>query len=73
MAAWEERAADLDHLLKLQTTPVGIRIIEEESEIPAKAKRPVDFGLKMALCQLINMSRRLGWTTVALPDETEAC
>lgn len=73
MSAWEEKAADLDHLLKLQTTPVGIRIIEEEREIPAKAKRPGDFRLKMALCQLINMSRRLGWTTVALPDEIEVC
>jgi len=73
MPSWEERASDLDRFLKLQTTPVGIRIIESEDEIPAKAKRPKDFKLNMALCQLMNMSRRLGWTTVALPDEIEAC
>ena len=73
MPTWEERAADLDRFLKLQTTPIGVRIIENEDEIPAKAKRPGDFKLNMALCQLINMSRRLGWTTVALPEEIEAC
>jgi uncharacterized protein (DUF169 family) len=73
MSTWEEKATDLDRLLKLQTAPVGIRIIKEENEIPAKSKRPGDFKLNMALCQLVNMSRRLGWTTVALPDEVEAC
>jgi uncharacterized protein (DUF169 family) len=69
MTTWEERAATLDQLLKLETLPLGIRIIDSEKDCPSKAKRPRDFGQKMALCQLITIARRYGWTTAAFPEE----
>jgi uncharacterized protein (DUF169 family) len=73
MATWEERTSDLERLLRLETKPIGIRIIKDEKEVPAKAKRPSDLKQKMALCQLITIARRLGWTTVAFPEEIEVC
>jgi uncharacterized protein (DUF169 family) len=73
MATWEERSADLERLLRLETLPLGVRIIEGENEIPAKAKRPKGLQLKMALCQLISMARRVGWTVGATSEEIEAC
>ena len=73
MTTWEERLFSLNNFLKLETLPVGIRIIQDEKEIPPKARRPNDFKQKMALCQLITLSRRLGWTTVALPEQIEVC
>lgn len=73
MATWEERTSDLERLLKLETLPLGIRIIEDKNEIPAKAKRPKDFKQKMALCQLITMARRFGWTTGAISEDIEVC
>jgi len=69
MPAWNERVAKLERLLKLETQPLGVRIIEDEKECPPKAKRPIDFGQKMALCQLITMARRIGRTTVAFAEE----
>ena len=73
MVTWEERTSDLERLLKLETLPLGIRIIEDKNEIPAKAKRPKDFKQKMALCQLITMARRFGWTTGAISEDIEVC
>jgi uncharacterized protein (DUF169 family) len=69
MPTWEERSTSLDRLLKLETMPLGIRLIEDERECPPKVKRPNDFKKKMALCQLITMARRLGWTIAAFPEE----
>ena len=69
MSSWNERSASLDRLLKLETHTLGVRIIEDEKECPAKAKRPRDFRQKMALCQLITMARRLAWTTAAFPED----
>jgi len=56
MTAWQEMEKNLNQLLKLQTLPLGARIIESEKECPKNAKRPRDFDLKMTLCQLINMA-----------------
>lgn len=73
MSKWEERAANLEQLLRLETFPLGVRIIEDEKEIPVKSKRPTDLKQKMAMCQLITLARRMGWTTVALPEEINVC
>lgn len=69
MSTWEEKGAILENLLKLETLPLGVRIIGDEKECPAKAKRPRDFNEKMALCQLVTMARRYRWTTAAFPEE----
>ncbi len=73
MGNWEERVDHLDRLLRLETVPVGIRVLTRPEEIPEKGKRPSDFKQKMALCQLVTLTRRYEWTTVALPEEIEAC
>ena len=73
MSSWEERAEALDRLLKLETQPLGIKIIGVEEEIPVKARRPMDFNRKMTLCQLITIARRIGWTVAALPEDITTC
>lgn len=58
-----ELAAALDTHLRANTYPLGIRMVEREQDIPAKAKRPgKDMKIDSALCQGMSFSRHHGWT-----------
>lgn len=49
----------LRSMLLLRTEPVAIKMIEDESEVPADAVRPLkDMGRHMALCQAFSLARR---------------
>jgi uncharacterized protein (DUF169 family) len=66
-------AETLERYLRLATFPIGIKLVDEESEIPEKARRPMaHFGHKYSTCQAIAIARRYGWT-LALGMEDMAC
>jgi uncharacterized protein (DUF169 family) len=51
--------AELDNLLGLQTSPVAVKMLRKESDIPKSAIRPKkDRGYHLAQCQAFGMSRR---------------
>jgi uncharacterized protein (DUF169 family) len=50
---------ELENILGLQTSPVAVKMLEKESDIPAGAIRPKkDKGYHLAQCQAFSMSRR---------------
>ena len=64
---------DLERYLMLRTSPIAVKMLEKESDIPEGAIRPsVDRGYHLAQCQAFAMSRREG-TTVAMLKEDHWC
>jgi len=64
---------DLEKLLLLRTSPIAIKILEKEEDIPEGAIRPKrDRGVHFAQCQAFAMSRRQG-ATVAILKEDQWC
>ena len=64
---------EIEQLLKLKTSPIGIKFIRSEDEIPDRALRPKrDRGVHLAQCQAFAMSRREG-ETVAILKEDQWC
>jgi len=58
-----EQAEELDRLLRLQSYPVGVKLLKSEDEICEDAQRPVDdMGYHLSFCQAISMARRYGMT-----------
>jgi uncharacterized protein (DUF169 family) len=64
---------ELEKLLLLRTSPIAVRMLETEEEIPEEAIRPKrDRGYHLAQCQAFAMSRREK-ATVALLKEDNWC
>ncbi len=64
---------ELERLLQLRTSPIAIRLLQREEEIPEGAIRPKrDLGFHLALCQGFAMSRR-DKATVAMLKEDQWC
>jgi len=64
---------EIEKGLRLRTSPIAVKLLEKEADIPEGAKRPVrDFGYHLALCQAFAMSRRQG-TVVAMLKEDMWC
>jgi uncharacterized protein (DUF169 family) len=73
MKTTKEYAWELDQHLRTDTFPLGIKVIREEKDLPAKVRRPKrDMGLCITICQGISMARRYGWT-VAIGNEDLSC
>ncbi len=63
----------LESSLLLRTSPIAVKMLEKEADIPAGAFRPKrDGGYHLAQCQAFGMSRREG-TTVAMLKEDHWC
>jgi len=63
----------VDTYVKLGTSPVAIRLLESEEQVPERAKMPLkDFGVKMPLCQGTALARRAG-IVVAMGQEDMLC
>lgn len=59
--------------LRTATFPVAVKILEDESQFPKKARRPLrDLGYRLNLCQGISLARRYGWT-MGFGREDHAC
>jgi uncharacterized protein (DUF169 family) len=68
---WPERVADLNRLLRLRTTPVGMKLfarVEEMEAIP-RIRRPR--GVHTA-DQIVAQAARLGWTVGVTADDLAA-
>jgi uncharacterized protein (DUF169 family) len=64
---------ELEDLLGLQTSPVAVKMLKKEADIPAGAVRPKkDRGYHLAQCQAFAMSRREK-TTIAMLKEDNWC
>jgi uncharacterized protein (DUF169 family) len=64
---------ELERLLLLRTSPIAVKLIESEGDIPKGAIRPKrDLGHHLALCQGFAMSRR-NRATVAMLKEDHWC
>ena len=63
----------LENALILRTSPIAVKMLERESDIPKEAIRPKnDRGSHIAQCQAFALSRREG-TTVAMLKEDHWC
>lgn len=64
---------ELERRLQLRTSPIAVKLIKSEEEIPDGAIRPMkDLGYHLALCQGFSMSRR-NKATVAMLQEDHWC
>ena len=65
-----ENAEIVYQMVRLRTYPFGVKLIGEESEIPAEALRPLrDLGYHLDLCQAFAMSRVEGKTMAMLKED----
>lgn len=61
---------DLETSLLLRTSPVAVRMLEKEADIPKEVFRPKrDGGYHIAQCQAFGMSRREGKTVAMLKED----
>ncbi len=60
----------LQRYVKLQTYPVGVKVLHSEKEVPPRAKRPKrDFGHRITTCMAYNIARRHGWVIAIFFDD----
>jgi uncharacterized protein (DUF169 family) len=68
--ALRDIAEELERRLRLKTHPIALRLLTDESAIPADALRPVrDLGRHLSLCQAFEMARREGATVAMLLED----
>ena len=65
---WDGLLADLNRLLRLRTTPIGMKLFEtvEEMEAVPKIRRPADVH---TTDQIVGMACRLNWTVGITMDD----
>lgn len=70
LEAFNTYGDDLETGLVLRTSPIAVKMIEKESDIPEGAYRPKrDGGIHIAQCQAFGMSRREGKTVAMLKED----
>ena len=69
---YQRYGRELEETLRLQTTPIAVKMIATEGEVPAGALRPSREGRHYAQCQAFALSRREG-QTVAMFKEDHWC
>ena len=63
----------LSEYVRVDTYPVAIKLCRDESEVPARARRPLrDLGDRITVCQAYGMARRYGWV-LAVGKEDQIC
>jgi uncharacterized protein (DUF169 family) len=61
---------ELENKLKLRTSPIAVKMLENRADIPEHAFRPKrDKGIHLAQCQAFAMSRRDGMTVAMLKED----
>jgi len=65
---WDQLVADLNRLLRLRTTPIGMKLFErrEAMEAVPKIRRPRDIH---TTDQIVGMASRLNWTVGITNDD----
>ena len=70
LSEFNKYGEELETGLVLRTSPVAVKMIEKETDIPKEAFRPKkDGGYHIAQCQAFGMSRREGKTVVMLKED----
>lgn len=73
LSEFNKYGEELEKHLLLRTSPIAVKMLEKEADIPEGAVRPKkDRGYHLAQCQAFAMSRREG-TTVAMLKEDHWC
>lgn len=63
----------ISNTLRLKTLPVGVKFVKSAEDFPDGTMRPTkNFGIRMATCQAISISRRFGWI-MGLTNEDIKC
>lgn len=67
---YNQYGKDLEWILKLKTSPLAVKMLEKEEDIPEGAIRPKrDWGNHLAQCQTFGLSRRNGETIAMLKED----
>lgn len=70
VGAFNKYGDDLETSLLLRTSPVALKMLEKEADIPKEAFRPKrDGGYHIAQCQAFGLSRREGKTVAMLKED----
>jgi uncharacterized protein (DUF169 family) len=73
LSEFNQYGEDLEKYLMLRTSPIAVKMLEKEADIPKEAIRPKrDRGYHIAQCQAFALSRREG-TTVAMLKQDNWC
>jgi uncharacterized protein (DUF169 family) len=73
LSEFNKYGEELEKYLMLRTSPIAVKMLEKEEDIPKEAIRPKkDRGYHLAQCQAFALSRREG-TTVAMLKEDNWC
>lgn len=74
LALLHQYGEELERKIRLKTYPLAVKLIENESEIPAGARRPMrDMGYHFDLCQAFAASRRDGVTMALTKNDNYCC
>jgi len=70
---YREMGKKIEELVRPDTFPLAVRMIDSASEIEPRYKRPLkDMDVQTFICQNFKMSRSYGWT-VAITEEDISC
>jgi len=70
MTDWTQRAEALNKFIRPLTFPIAVKLVENISDFPEKARRPFrDMGFKTNVCVGMTMARRYGWTVGMTADD----
>jgi len=70
LSTFNKYGEDLENSLLLRTSPIALKMLEKEADIPKEAFRPKqDGGYHIAQCQAFGMSRREGKTVAMLKED----
>ena len=69
MENWMNVGKSLEEILRLQTYPLAVKLVKDESEFPERTRRPEK---KIAVCQALTLSRRYGWT-MGITEKDSGC
>jgi len=71
---YKELCAEFQKYLLLKSTPIAVRMLKNEEEIPDGAIRPLkDLGHHLSLCQSFALARRQGKTIAMLKEDNWCC
>ncbi|MFC1920454.1 DUF169 domain-containing protein [Chloroflexota bacterium] len=70
IAEYQEYGEEIERLLLLRTSPIAVKMLQKEEDIPEGAYRPKrDDGVHLAQCQAFTMSRRKRKTVAMLKED----
>jgi uncharacterized protein (DUF169 family) len=70
LSEFNKYGEELEKILVLRTSPIAVKMLEKEADIPKGAIRPKkDRGYHLAQCQAFALSRREGTTVVMMKED----